>query len=146
MIKINTRISSRLREDVHSELLKHVEEISQQRIEYIKARIARRMKVISASRQILVRSLHDHIKALYLFLASDGGFDVDNLTEHHCLIWGGMSYFIDPVGVIPDHAIGDGYLDDAIMVNAILQKLPKSYRNRVESFLDQKTKVSSGYK
>ncbi len=135
MIDLKQRISANLRLEIKEEYAARCDGLTQDHVDQLKTKFLRKSALIKNSEQDWVRSLYLHIKVLYSILIMDKVYYLDDMQSHHIRIASALSYFIDPMGVIPDHSMGDGFFDDALVINMCINNLPRVQKERIERLL-----------
>ena len=135
MIELKRKIDASLRYEVECEFNKRIENLEDDHFENVKLKIMRRLELIKNAHEPQLRELYLHTKVLYSLLLMENAVLIENMKDYHKKIAAYLSHFADPLGVIPDHSMGDGYLDDCVMVNLCIKKLPKKARDKIDKLL-----------
>ncbi len=134
MIQLNQRISASLRQSVKDEFENRLNAVDQDVMDGVKKKIFKKVKIIANSHQAYVRDLALHIKVLYSMLIIDKKSTVESLEAFHKRIVATLDYFIDNQDIIPDHLPGEGFLDDALIVNLCINGFPTAQKTRFEKY------------
>jgi len=137
MINIRETIPRGLREQVTSEFKKRLSDLSDSEISEVEQKVFKKMQLISNSHQSWVRDVALHVRVLYVMIKLDivdSIESIENMEKFQLTIYTALHYFIDDFDLIPDHSLHDGFLDDALMINHCINRLPKAQKERFEKF------------
>jgi uncharacterized membrane protein YkvA (DUF1232 family) len=131
VINLPKRIDSDLDAEIRRNYSQKCHELTQEDVNQFSGKLLRRIRMLEKSNQDLMQDLGIAAKVFYSVLLLDKKFDLADMDDHHRKLAAALSYFLDPMGVIPDHSISDGFLDDAILFNHCVRSLKKNSRDRV---------------
>lgn len=122
MIKLNKPIPRVLRDNAENSFKELQKSCSATEVKYIVRRVTRVTNRLISSSNGMERELGYCSKAMFEVLKESVA---ENEKKYIRLMIAALYYLCDPNDLIPDYALDDGYLDDALVINSCLRKLRK---------------------
>ncbi len=134
MIKLKRNINKKLRTEVEEDYKKRLSNFTNKEYDKILSTTTKHLECINNSNQQWINELYIHIKIMFAMVLIDKSRfeDMDSDMKKICIA---LDYFIDHDDIIPDHVIGDGFLDDAIFTNLVISKLSKRRRELMDKMI-----------
>jgi uncharacterized membrane protein YkvA (DUF1232 family) len=110
---------------------------------YIGERIHSKLEALGSSSAHWVRHLWLIATAFHMMLRdhTDGRRELQPNVRR--LVGIGLHYLVNPFDVIPDHIAGDGYLDDAFVLNYCISRIDQRAPKLVGSYLRRAKREAS---
>ena len=104
---------------------------------YVRKRIHAKLRSLEASGTAWVRDMGRHGAALYALYIdyARGNLELTLLVAEASVA--ALFYLVNPYDVIPDHVPGDGYLDDAHVMNLAVRIVESQHPGLFQKYLNQ---------
>ncbi|SMN00675.1 hypothetical protein SPONL_1509 [uncultured Candidatus Thioglobus sp.] len=137
MIEIKEKIPQGLKGEIKVALDKRLGEVSQKDIQKVNSEIEAKTLLISKSHQFWERKIAVYAEALFKIVETGEATMIEEMEPFQLLIYATLNYFVDDFDLIPDYIMQDGYVDDALMINLCVKRLPKEQKNVFYSHVSQ---------
>ena len=117
LINSPSRLDGELRSLIAESVKRLFESIGDEDYLYIGERIRPKLEALHGSNTHWVRELWTVAAAFHAALRDHAEGNRDLSPDVRRLIGVGLHYLVNPFDVIPDHIYGDGYVDDAMVLN-----------------------------
>jgi len=131
MLTLPKKVDKDTLHDIENRFDKIFCNLDQNKISDVKTNARGRIKSLKNARSSWLVNLAIYSEAMYTILEDPLDQDGSIFLKDEKYMIAALYYLIDIDDVIPDHVLGDGYLDDAHVINLCLKKISRDYRNRI---------------
>lgn len=142
MISIPIKLAPDLKKKIRQSYKDAIDDTSGDEVDYVKNKIDRVLNRLAKTHSKWMRELYAHAFAMRKCCATrllDAEVERCDLNHSDKRIVAALFYLCNPYDIIPDHIPGEGYVDDAIVLNTCLKDLKRDDYESYQAIIDNVT-------
>lgn len=142
LINVPSRLDAKVRGLIADSVQQSLESIGEAEYLYIGERIRPKLEALHGSATYWVRELWTLAAAFHAALRDHSEGHRHLTPDVRRLLAVGLHYLVNPFDVIPDHIYGDGYVDDALVLNYCAGEITRLDSSLLRTYVKRVTRAA----